>query len=59
MSALRIVLNEVDAFAIVATHSPVVVQETLSKNVNVITRNGEFTDFQRPEIETLVRILEQ
>ncbi|MBW6100166.1 ATP-binding protein [Escherichia coli] len=31
MSALRIVLNEVDAFAIVATHSPVVVQETLSK----------------------------
>ncbi|EGO7845496.1 AAA family ATPase [Escherichia coli] len=52
MSALRIVLNEVDAFAIVATHSPVVVQETLSKNVNVITRNGEFTDFQRPEIET-------
>lgn len=52
MSALRIILNKVDAFAIVATHSPVVVQETLSKNVNVISRSGDFTDFQRPDIET-------
>ena len=52
MSALRIILNKVDAFAIVATHSPVVVQETLSKNVNVITRSGNLIDFQRPEIET-------
>ena len=52
MSALRIILNKVDAFAIVATHSPVVAQETLSKNVNVITRSGGLIDFQRPEIET-------
>ncbi|MFQ6255984.1 AAA family ATPase [Yersinia enterocolitica] len=52
MSALRIILNKVDAFAIVATHSPVVVQETLSKNVNVISRSGNLTDFQRPDIET-------
>lgn len=52
MSALRIILNKVDAFAIVATHSPVVVQETLSKNVNVITRSGDLIDFQRPDIET-------
>ena len=52
MSALRIILDKVDAFAIVATHSPVVVQETLSKNVNVITRSGGLIDFQRPEIET-------
>lgn len=52
MSALRIILNKVDAFAIVATHSPVVVQETLSKNVNVITRSGNLIDFQMPEIET-------
>ncbi|MEX2952159.1 hypothetical protein AB4K01_13280 [Serratia fonticola] len=52
MSALRIILNEMDAFAIVATHSPVVVQETLSKNVNVISRSGNLTDFQRPDIET-------
>lgn len=52
MSALRIILNKVDAFAIVATHSPIVVQETLSKNVNVISRSGNLTDFQRPDIET-------
>lgn len=52
MSAMRIILNKVDAFAIVATHSPVVVQETLSKNVNIITRSGSLIDFQRPEIET-------
>ncbi|CAI1656671.1 Predicted ATP-binding protein involved in virulence [Serratia quinivorans] len=52
MSALRIILNKVDAFSIVATHSPVVVQETLSKNVNVISRSGNFIDFQRPDIET-------
>lgn len=52
MSSLRIVLNAVDAFAIIATHSPVVVQETLSKNVNVISRSGNLTDFQKPDIET-------
>lgn len=52
MSALRGVLESKDAFAIIATHSPVVVQETLSKNVNIISRSGELTQFYTPEIET-------
>ncbi len=40
MHALRQALRELDAFAIVATHSPVVVQETLSRQVHVVATGG-------------------
>lgn len=52
MSALRYILSDRDAFAIIATHSPVIIQETLGDNVNIISRVGDMIDFKRPAIET-------
>jgi len=52
MHAIRYILDEVQAFAIVATHSPVVVQETLSKHVQVVNRIGFTTDVKSTKIET-------
>lgn len=52
MSAIRYVLDKVDAFSIVATHSPVVVQETLSKHVHIIRRSGGNTKIIAPDIQT-------
>lgn len=51
MHAMRLVLRRNDAFAVVATHSPVVVQETLARHVAVVRRAGE-TVIRRPVIET-------
>lgn len=52
MSSIRYVLEELDAFCIVATHSPVVAQETLSRHVNIIRRSGDVTKIISPEIQT-------
>ncbi|MBR7630297.1 AAA family ATPase [Aeromonas popoffii] len=52
MSEIRYVLGKVDAFSIIATHSPVVVQETLSKHVHIIRRSGESTKVISPDIQT-------
>jgi predicted ATPase len=52
MHALRYLLNARSAFAIVATHSPVVVQETPSAFVLVVRREGAASSAQPPEIET-------
>lgn len=52
MHAIREVLNKTKAFAIIATHSPVVLQETLRKNTYVIQRYGQYTSIQKPDLET-------
>lgn len=52
MHAIREVLNKTKAFAIIATHSPVVLQETLRKNTYVIQRYEQYTSIQKPNIET-------
>lgn len=52
MHSLRIVLKKKDAFAIVATHSPVVLQETMSRHVQVIRRYGDATSCSPVDIET-------
>ncbi|MEA9393508.1 AAA family ATPase [Acerihabitans sp. TG2] len=52
MSAIRLVLDIKDAFAIIATHSPVVVQETVSRQVNIIIRSGNMTKAISPGIQT-------
>lgn len=52
MSAIRYILEDRDAFAIIATHSPVIIQETLRENVNIISRSGDMIDFKSPDIET-------
>lgn len=52
MRSIRIVLEEKNAFAIVATHSPVILQETLSEHVLIIRRNGDQIEVQHPSIQT-------
>jgi predicted ATPase len=52
MKAIRIVLEERNAFAIVATHSPVVIQETLARHVRVVRRVGDSFRIHAPSGET-------
>lgn len=52
MKCLRLLLRETSSFAIIATHSPVVIQETPSRNVYVLRRNGKTTTIERASIET-------
>ncbi|MHC8285331.1 AAA family ATPase [Pseudomonas sp. XS1P51] len=52
MHAIRLILNEKNAFAIVATHSPVVIQETLSSHVYAIRREGSTTSAFKTKSET-------
>ncbi|WP_339014355.1 AAA family ATPase [Aeromonas popoffii] len=52
MTSIRYALEEFDSFCIVATHSPIVVQETLSRHVNIIKRLGNKVDITSPDIET-------
>ncbi|MCG7505840.1 AAA family ATPase [Mesorhizobium retamae] len=52
MNAVRIVLEEKNAFAIVATHSPVVLQETLARHVRVVARIGDHFEISAPKMET-------
>lgn len=52
MHAVRLVLEEVNAFCIVATHSPVICQETLAQHVRVIRRSGDQIDVRPPKLET-------
>ena len=51
MHAVRLILHRTDAFAVVATHSPVVVQETLSHHVSIVRRSGDETRIFRPKIQ--------
>jgi predicted ATPase len=51
MHSLRYLLEEIEAFAIVATHSPVVLQETLSRHVQIIRREGATAVIASPGIE--------
>ncbi|MGN2435958.1 AAA family ATPase [Pseudomonas syringae] len=52
MHSIRYILNTKQAYAIVATHSPVVLQETLVKNVYKIQGNGSNTEISTPSLET-------
>jgi energy-coupling factor transporter ATP-binding protein EcfA2 len=52
MHALRRILSAHQAFAIVATHSAVVVQESLAQHVKVVRREGKVTQFVPVRIET-------
>ena len=52
MSSIRFILDKLDAFSIVATHSPVVAQETLSRHVKIIRRRDDVTKVMSPEIQT-------
>jgi hypothetical protein len=52
MKCLRLLLKQTSSFAIIATHSPVVIQETPSRNAYVLRRNGRNTTSERVPIET-------
>lgn len=52
LRGLRACLDQYDGFAIVATHSPVVLQETPSRYVNVLRRIGSVSSLSRPSTET-------
>ncbi|MEZ2129750.1 MULTISPECIES: AAA family ATPase [unclassified Sinorhizobium] len=52
MHSLRIVLERKNAVAIVATHSPVVLQETLARHVRIVRRAGSHFDVIAPGSET-------
>lgn len=52
MKEIRRVLAKRSSVMLVATHSPVILQETLSSNVRVVRRSGEDVSIQKPEIET-------
>lgn len=52
MHGVRIALERTEAFAVIATHSPVVLQETLARHVRVIERRGDLTTIRNPSGET-------
>lgn len=52
MHSLRQILEAHKAFAVVATHSPVIVQESLAQHVKVIRREGEVGGMLPVKIET-------
>lgn len=52
MKSMRHVLNHKNSFMILSTHSPVVLQETLSKHVFIVRREGDLTQITHPEIQT-------
>lgn len=52
MTGLRNILDTLQSYSIVATHSPVVAQETLSSQVLIIGNGGAARTTRRPDIET-------
>lgn len=45
-------VNEFQSYCIIGTHSPLIIQELLSKNVYIIERNGNIPDIRRIGIES-------
>jgi ABC-type lipoprotein export system ATPase subunit len=52
MHSVRIVLTELNALCVVATHSPVLLQETLSRHVRRVRRTGKSLEIKPPGLET-------
>ena len=52
INEMRIVLAKSKSVMLIATHSPIILQEIFSKNVRVVRRNGNIRTFTQPKIET-------
>jgi len=52
MHSVRLVLSEQNAFCVVATHSPVLLQETLAQHVRYVRRVGDNLEIRTPDLET-------
>jgi hypothetical protein len=50
--AFHTLLEEFDSYAIIATHSPILLQETPSRNVRVFRREGNYPNVSRLGIES-------
>lgn len=45
-------VNEFQSYCIIATHSPLIIRDLLSKNVYIIERENNFVSIRKPYIET-------
>ncbi|MFA8436932.1 MAG: AAA family ATPase [Marinifilaceae bacterium] len=52
MKTLSHLLNKFSSFCIIATHSPIIVQEVNAENVFVFERNGNCLEERAPDLET-------
>lgn len=52
MKGITVALEETNSFAVVATHSPVVLQEVAKRHVQVVRRSGHITTVEKPSLET-------
>lgn len=52
IAELRTILSKNKSVMFIATHSPVILQETFAKNVYIVRRDGECTTISKPRIET-------
>lgn len=52
MTILRTILTRKKSVMLVATHSPVVIQETFSSNVFIVRNNDNMHNIKHPQIET-------
>lgn len=52
MKGISEALEDTNSFAIIATHSPVVLQEIAGRYVQVLRRYGQRTEIERPPMET-------
>lgn len=52
LKVVQRLLDTFDSFVIIATHSPVVLQEVPARAVRVLTRFGDLSEVDEPEIET-------
>lgn len=52
MAEIRKLLNETHSVMFIATHSPVILQETFANNVFIVRKNGNSTSITQPQIET-------
>ena len=52
MRSIRVVLEETNALCIIATHSPVILQETLAQHVHIVERVLDTVITRKPKFET-------
>ena len=52
LKSVRLCLERFDGYAVVATHSPVVLQENPSRYVTILRRTANHSKITRPSIET-------
>jgi len=52
MNTIYQLVNEFESYCIIATHSPLIIRELMSKNVFVVERNGNIPSIRRIGIES-------